>query len=287
MMTAEERAVSFHHKRLGQRAAVVAAGPVANFLFAVLLFAGLYVVVGQPYTPPDVGEVMPDSAAERAGVKPGDIIVSVDGTRIERFEELQQIIERNRGTPVEVVIRRDGAELPLTVTPVVSQRTDVFGNVHQVGLMGVRRASVDYIKRDPATASYYAVREIWRITAGTLDAMWEMIIGVRGTDELSGPIGIGKMSRDVLRLGPAALVGFMAVLSVNLGLINLFPIPVLDGGHLLFYAAEAIRGRPLGQRAQEYGFRIGLALVLMLMVLATWKDLERLRIFATLKSLVT
>jgi regulator of sigma E protease len=288
MMTEDEKRVSFHHKRLGQRAAVVAAGPIANFVFAVLLFAALYITVGQPYTPADVGAVSPDSAAERAGIKQGDVILSIDGRKIARFEEVQQIIQLNQGTPVQMVVRRDGAEVPLSVTPQVTEEKDVFGNLHRRGRIGVRGGSApEYVKRDPATALYYAAGETWNISFGTLKAMGEMIIGARGTDELGGPIRIAQMSGEVAQIGIVALIGFMAVLSVNLGLINLFPIPVLDGGHLLFYAAEAVRGRPLGQRAQEYGFRIGLALVLMLMVFATWKDLERLPFFAFLKSLVT
>jgi regulator of sigma E protease len=288
MMTEEEKRVSFHHKRLGQRAAIVAAGPIANFLFAVVLFAVLYITVGQPFTPPDVGAVTPGSAAERAGIQPGDFILSIDGKAITRFEQVQQIIQLNQGTPVQMVVRRDNAEVPLTLTPQLVEEKDIFGNMHRRGRIGVRGGSApEYVKRDPATALWHAAGETWNISIGTLKAMGEMIIGARGTDELGGPIRIAQMSGEVASIGFVALVGFMAVLSVNLGLINLFPIPVLDGGHLLFYAAEAVRGRPLGQRAQEYGFRIGLALVLMLMVFATWKDLERLPFFAFLKSLVT
>jgi len=287
-MTLEEQRVSFHHKRLGQRAAIVAAGPVANFVFAILLFAILYVTVGQPFTPPDVGAVSPGSAAEKAGIQTGDYILSIDGTAITRFEQVQQIVQLNQGTPIDMVVRRNGAEVPLTLTPQVVEEKDIFGSMHRRGRIGVRGGSApEYVKRDPATALWHAAGETWNISFGTLKAMGEMIIGARGTDELGGPIRIAQMSGEVASLGIVALIGFMAVLSVNLGLINLSPIPVLDGGHLLFYAAEAVRGRPLGQRAQEYGFRIGLALVLMLMVFATWKDLERLPFFAFLKSLVT
>jgi regulator of sigma E protease len=286
-MTEAEKAVSFHHKRLGQRTAVVAAGPAANFIFAILLFAVLYMTVGQPYTSPEVGAVLPASAAEQGGMKAGDVIVRIDGRAIDRFELVQQIIQINQGTPVEIVVRRDGAEVPLTVTPQIVEEKDIFGNLHRHGKIGVRGGTPEYVKRDPVTAIYQAFGETWNLSVGTLQAMGQMIIGARGTEELGGPIGIAKMSGEVARLGPTALIGFMAVLSVNLGLINLFPIPVLDGGHLLFYAAEAVRGRPLGQKAQEYGFRIGLALVLMLMVFATWNDLEKMPFFATLKNWLT
>jgi regulator of sigma E protease len=286
-MSAEDRAHSFHHKRLPQRAAVVAAGPIANFILAILLLSVIFVVKGQQFTPAEIGMVVPDSAAAAAGIKSGDVIVAIDGRNVERFETVQQIIQLNTGTPLQMVIRRDGSDLTLRVTPKVVTETDRFGVTHQVTRLGVARNRVEYVKRDPASAVWYAGAETWNITAGTLKAVWQMIIGLRSSDEISGPIGIGRMAGEVAQGGIIAMLGFAAVLSVNLGLINLFPIPVLDGGHLLFYAAEAIRGRPLGQRAQEYGFRLGLALVLTLMVFATWNDLVRLRIVEFIKGLVT
>jgi regulator of sigma E protease len=286
-MSAEDRAHSFHHKRLPQRAAVVAAGPIANFILAILLLSVIFVVKGQQFTPAEIGMVVPDSAAAAAGIKSGDVIVAIDGRNVERFETVQQIIQLNTGTPLQMVIRRDGSDLSLRVTPKVVTETDRFGVTHQVTRLGVARNRVEYVKRDPASAVWYAGAETWNITAGTLKAVWQMIIGLRSSDEISGPIGIGRMAGEVAQGGIIAMLGFAAVLSVNLGLINLFPIPVLDGGHLLFYAAEAIRGRPLGQRAQEYGFRLGLALVLTLMVFATWNDLVRLRIVEFIKGLVT
>jgi regulator of sigma E protease len=280
MMTQEERNVSFHHKRLGQRAAIVAAGPIANFVFAIVVFAGLFMTVGERFTPADVGAVKEDSAAEKAGIKPGDLIVSLDGHKIERFEDVQQIVRDAPNVTMEIVIRRDGRDIPLQVTPQLTELKDNFGNRHKLGILGITRSGgVEYIQHDPLTAVWRATAETWNVTIGTLDAVGQMIVGARGTDELGGPIRIAQMSGEVASIGLAALVGFMAVLSINLGLINLFPVPVLDGGHLLFYAAEAIRGRPLGQRAQEYGFRIGLALVLTLMVFATWNDIVRLPIF--------
>jgi len=279
-MSLEERAVSFHHKTLGQRAAVVAAGPIANFLFAIVLFAGLFMVVGQQFTPADVGAVKEGSAAEAAGIKPGDLIVRLDGRPIERFEEVQQIVRSSPGVTMQVVVRRDGQEVPLSVTPQLTEVKDNFGSTHRIGLLGIGRSGgVEYVRHSPLVAVWRATTETWNFTVGTLQAVGQMIIGARTTEELGGPIRIAQMSGEVASIGLAALVHFMAILSINLGLINLFPIPVLDGGHLLFYAAEAVRGRPLGQRAQEYGFRIGLALVLTLMVFATWNDIVRLPIF--------
>jgi len=287
-MTEAEKAVSFHHKRLPQRAAVVAAGPIANFLFAIVIFAAMFATVGQPFTPPQVAEVDPGTAAASAGIKPGDTILAIDGHHIDRFEDIQQAVAFNTGTPIRLLIKRDGHEITIDVTPRVTEFTDRFGDKHSMGLLGIRRTGgADYVKLDPATAVWHATTYTWDLTAGTLKAVWQMIIGVRASDELSGPVGIVRMSGQVAQGGFLPLLGFAALLSVNLGLINLFPIPVLDGGHLLFYAAEAIRGRPLGQRAQEYGFRLGLALVMMLMVFATWNDLVRLKVVEIIRGLWT
>jgi regulator of sigma E protease len=286
-MTEAEKSVSFHHKRLSQRAAVVAAGPIANFILAVLLLTVIIAVKGEQFSPPDVGQVLPGSAAQAAGIKPGDVIAAIDGQKIDRFETIQRIVELNTGTPLQLTIDRAGSELKLTVTPRIVTETDRFGFTHRVARLGIGRKGVDFVRRNPASAAWYATRECWNIIAGTLQAVWQMIIGLRSSEDLSGPIGIIQLSGAVAQGGFMPLLGFAAVLSVNLGLINLFPIPVLDGGHLLFYAAEAIRGKPLGQRAQEYGFRLGLALVLMLMVFATWNDLVRLKVVEFIKGLVT
>lgn len=286
-MTAAEREVSFFHKRLGQRAAIVAAGPIANFLFAIIGLTLLFSIYGQPFTPADIGSVQPESAAAQAGMLPGDVIVEVDGQPIERFEEVQQIVRFNQGTPLALVVQRDGQRLPISVTPQVTTVTDRMGNSHTIGLLGIGRAGMEYRRHDPLTALWQAGRETVNLTVGTLGAVGQMIGGSRGTEELGGPLRIAQMSGEVAQSGVVALVWFMAILSVNLGLINLFPIPMLDGGHLLFYAVEAIRGKPLGDRAQEYGFRIGLALVLTLMVFATWNDLVHLRVVDFFRDLIS
>jgi len=282
-----ERDVSFHYKRLGQRSAIVAAGPAANFLFAIVVLAILFMTYGQPFTPAEVGQVQPDSAAEQAGIQPGDTILSINGRTVQRFEDVQQTVRLNPGVPMAIVVRRGGRELALDVTPARTELTDRFGNHDQIGLLGIARSGMEYVKRDPATALLQAGTETWDLSAATLKAIWQIVIGTRATDELGGPLRIAQMSGEVAQGGVVAVLWLMAVLSINLGLINLFPVPVLDGGHLLFYAAEAVRGKPLGQRAQEYGFRIGLALVLTLMVFATWNDLVHLRIVEFVKGLVT
>jgi len=285
-LTEAEREVSFHCKRLGQRAAIVAGGPLANFVFAIVVLALLFMTYGQPFTPAEVGQVLPGSAAEAGGIHPGDAIVSIDGGAIARFEDVQQVVRLNPAMAMTVVVRRDGELVTLHVTPSRVEESDRLGH-HQIGQLGIRGGGTKYIQRDPASAVARAVGETWNLSATTLEAMWQMVIGTRTTDELGGPLRIAQLSGEVAQGGIVPLLWFMAVLSVNLGLINLFPVPVLDGGHLLFYAAEAIRGKPLGQRAQEYGFRVGLALVLTLMVFATWNDLVHTGIVDIVKRFVT
>ncbi len=286
-MGPEERAVSFHHKRLGQRAAIVAAGPLANFLFAIVVFAGVYSIVGQPFTPPEITSIAEGSAAERAGLQPGDRIIRINDTEIERFEQIQRIVQLNLDRPLDLVVRRDGQEIPVSVTPTVIEETDRRGNVLRMPRLGVRGVKVEFVRHNPLDAIWRGISETWVQTAGTVQALAQMITGQRQTDDLGGPLRIMEMSGEVAQGGPAALVVFMAVLSVNLGLINLFPVPMLDGGHLLFYAIEAMRGRPLGPRAQEYGFRIGLVLVFSLMLFATWNDLVHWGLVRYLVSLVS
>jgi regulator of sigma E protease len=275
-LSTAERAVSFPCKPLGQRAAIVAGGPLANFVFAIVVLAFLFMTYGQPFTPAEVGQVLPGSAAEAGGIRPGDAIVGIDGRAIQRFEDIQQIVRLNPNVTMTMIVRREGELVTLHVTPSLIEESDRFGH-RQIGQLGIRGGGTKYIKRGPVDAIGHAFGETWNLVSSTLEAMWQMVIGTRATDELGGPLRIAQLSGEVAQLGIGPLLWFMAVLSVNLGLINLFPVPVLDGGHLLFYAAEWVRGRPLGQRAQEYGFRLGLALVLTLMVFATWNDLANIR----------
>jgi regulator of sigma E protease len=286
-LSEEERRYAFHCKPLGQRTWIVAAGPIANFLFAIVLYAGLFVTLGQPYTLPQVSGVVPDSAAEAAGMEAGDLIVSINGTDIDRFEEIPMIVRPRAGEALDIVIARDGAEIALSVTPQIAEFEDNFGNTHRVGRIGITSLEVRFVERGVVDGLWYAAKETVAVTGAIFVGIGQMIAGTRSSSELGGPLLIAQMSGQLAEQGIARLIEFAALISINLGLINLFPIPVLDGGHLMFYSIEALRGRPLGERAQEFGFRIGLALVLSLMLFATWNDLVRLEVFDFLKGLIT
>ena len=272
---------TFHDKSVLSRAIVVAAGPVANFVLAMVLFAALFVVIGKPVALPVVGAVLPDSAASRAGLVANDSIVSVGNEPISTFEDLQRVITDHPAETLKVVVRRGGTEQTLDVTTEAKE-----SGGHKVGLLGVRGGAVEYRHVSVPAALLGGVTQTWMITSETFSGLAQMISGSRGTDELGGPLRIAQLSGQVAQLGIASLVSFIAVLSVNLGLINLFPVPVLDGGHLVFYLFEGLRGRPLPQRAQEYGFRAGLAFLACLFVFATWNDLTHLGLFRWVASLI-
>jgi len=286
-MSEDERKVSFHHKHVAARSAIVVAGPVANFIFAILIYTALFSLVGQPFSPAVVGNVVPNSAAAEAGLKPGDRILAADGSRIDRFEDLRVYVALRAETPIDLTVRRDGQDMHITVTPRRVDVADGAGGTQRVGQIGIGipAAEMEFVRYDPATAAVHAVRETWQVVSNTFTYLGRIIHGRESGDQLSGPLGIAKMSGDMAKSGWLSVVVLMATLSIAIGLINLFPVPMLDGGHLLFYGVEAVRGRPLGERAQEYGFRIGFGLVLSLFLFATWNDLNRLSVFSFLAGL--
>ena len=285
----EKASDAFDSKSLGQRALVVAAGPFANFFFAIVILTAMFMTIGQPFTPADIGKVLPNTAAERAGLKPGDVIVGIDGTRVERFEQVIRTVQLHPGTPIVFAVERDDKEIALTAIPDVLDQMDRFGNPQRIGRLGISRSGSDMklIRHDPVTAVWRATTETYVLTRSIFSAIGQIINGTRTTKELGGPIRIAQMSGDVWQAGLISVLMFATVLSINLGLINLFPVPMLDGGHLLFYGIEALRGRPLGLRAQECGLRIGLSMVLALMVFATWNDLVHLQVVDFFVNLVT
>lgn len=375
-LTDEERQVSFHHKRLRQRVAIVAAGPIANFIYAIVVLAIVYVAFGQRTTPPEIGRVLPNSVgsavnlqrgdvilevdgdqvyrfeqvqqavllnpnrelqfkilrdgqaidiavtpapfktadidgierefgdlgivasnparvgavragspAAVAGFQPDDVIVQIDGTGIDTFEQLQDIVGASAGRELAVDVDRQGRVVALRVAAAKNQRTLDDGSVVDYWLIGIERAQRPLVRHGPGTAVIEALRTSVDMIDGTLKYVGQMIIGRRGTEDLGGPLRIAQVSGEAAKLGIEQLIQLSVLLSLNLGLINLFPIPLLDGGHLMLYAYEAVRGRPLTDRMQEYAFRFGLAVILTLTVFVTWNDLVNLRVVEFLADL--
>lgn len=277
-MTEAERKVSFAGQSVGKRAAIAAAGPVANFLLAIVLFYGMFLALGQPFTAPVVDKVAEGSAAQAAGLQPGDRILTADGASIERFEDLILVMRLNQGTPVALTVDRGGERIVINATPSITEIDNGQGGKQKIGLLGVSSSGVEFREHGVVDSLWYATREVGSVIDVTATAVGQMLRGTRGTEELGGPLRIADMSGRMARAGIENFIWLIAALSVNLALFNLLPVPMLDGGHLLFYAFEAIRGRPLGDRTQEFGFRVGLAMVLTLMVFATWNDLVQLRV---------
>lgn len=373
-MTPEERAHLFQDKPLWQRAAVVAAGPAANFVLAIAIFAATYMLMGQQMLRPVVGSVAPHSAAAAAGIKPGDRIRTIGGEQIASYSDVQSITAINAGHALTIGVLRDGKPLNLTATPRLETITDRFGNTQTVGSLGisprlaayvgaVRPGSAaqaaglkpgdtitvingmpihDFSDMQSIVASHAgkaltltvsrggkiltlsatprmgeakdldghvrqqailgitsgishgeveivryglfgavgeAASQTWFVVHSTMSYLWRIVAGQADSSQLSGVVGIARVSGQVASIGFLALINLAALISVSIGLVNLFPVPILDGGHLLYYAFEAVLGRPLGARAQDVGFRVGLAVMLGLMVLATWNDLVRLNLF--------
>lgn len=279
-MTADERKVSFHHKKVGPRAAIVAAGPIANFLLAIVIFAALFTFFGKPSQTARVDSIQENSAAATAGFKAGDVVTAINGDAIESFTDMQRIVSTKAGVPLVFTIKRGDEVVKLNGTPQLREIKDTFGNVHRVGILGITRATGpgDTVTKpvNPATAVWLGVKETWFVVDRTFSYIGGIFTGRENADQVGGPIRIAQISGQVATIGLSALIHLAAVLSVSIGLLNLFPVPLLDGGHLLFYAIEAIRGKPLSERSQELGFRVGLALVLMLMLFATYNDILHL-----------
>ncbi len=279
-MSEEDRKDTFFAKNVWQRAAIVAAGPIANFILAIAIFAGIFTIYGRETTTARVDQVVAGGAAETAGFKVGDLVLSIDGTPISSFNDLQRIVSASADEQLTIVVERDGGEVTLEATPQRREITDRFGNVHKIGQLGLSRsASAADVKRERYSlpeAVVLGAQETWFIIDRTFDYIGGIFTGRESTEELGGPIRVAQVSGQVATLGVVALINLAAILSVSIGLLNLFPVPMLDGGHLLFYLFEIVRGKPLSPRAQDIGFRIGLAAVLMLMLFTTWNDIIHL-----------
>jgi len=279
-MTEEDRRHSFIHQRVRARAAIVVAGPIANFLLAIVIFAALFMVFGKPSTSPRVDAVQPGSAAEIAGFKPGDLVLTIDGRSIESFPDMQQVVSTSAGEMLTFEVDRGGVRVTLKAVPALRESKDRFGNVHRIGVLGITRSpspdDTHFQPVGPLKAFELGAQRTWFVVERTLSYIGGVISGREAADQLGGPIRIAQVSGQVASEGLPSLFSLAAVLSVSIGLLNLFPVPLLDGGHLLFYGIEAVRGKPLSERAQEVGFRIGLAIVVMLMIFATYNDILHL-----------
>ncbi len=272
-LPAEERNQTFQAKSVWQRALIVLAGPAVNFLFAVTMLAGLFGVYGEPRIAPQVGMFTANSSAHAAGVKLGDRIVSVDGQSIERFEDIGLIVQARAELPTRFVIDRGGARLLLDITPRREDVKDITGVRIPTGRIGVGPASIERVRLSPLELPGAAARFTAQSVRTMVVALGQIITGNRSIKELGGPVKMAATSNVVAQLGFVSFLFFMTMVSINLGFINLLPIPTLDGGHLAFYAIEAVRRKPVGLAAQEWAYRSGLLVLLAFMVFVTINDL--------------
>lgn len=281
-----ERRHIFAFKPLWQRAIIVAAGPITNFLFAIAVFAAFIAIYGHMYTPPVVSSVQPGSAAAEVGIRPGDRVVEMDGRSIDRFEDLIQVVSIHAGMSLNTIIERDGQRIELTVRPHVDVMEDRFGNRFERGLLGVRGERPVVEQRQGLQILYYAIDDTVLLTRSIIDTLVQVITGRRSVKELGGPLKIAQFSGQQATIGLANFIHFMALISINLGFINLLPVPMLDGGHLFLYAIEGVRRRPLHPKVQEWAFMSGFALLISLMLFLTFNDLASFGVFEHLAGLL-
>jgi len=279
--SAIRRGEAFFEKSVAARAFVAAAGPIANFILAAVLFTGLFATIGRQVALPVVSEVMAGSAAAGAGLQPGDVIRAVDGAPVVHFDDLRRIIASEPDRTVKLALRRGTQDLVVPVH-IASEAQDGA----TVGRLGIQSGANEIETLSPLAAVGAGLSETWFVLWQTLLSLVRLVTTGNGVHELGGPIKIAQLSGQVAQLGLASLLNFIALLSINLGLVNLLPIPILDGGHLVFYAAEAVRGRPLPARAQDYGYRIGFAIIASIFVVISFNDLVRTGAFRWVGHLV-
>lgn len=277
---------SFPAAALWKRALTVAAGPAANFLLAILILAGFALFFGKVATPPVVGEVMADTPAAEAGLQPGDRIVSVDGRSMEVFNDIPMTVMHRPGEPMPIVIERGGERIATVMRPRTITETDRFGRPQERAVIGIRAGEPVITPVSILEAPREGVRQSWAIVRQMTEVIGQLLTGRRSIEDLGGPLKIAEASGQQLVLGGAAFVTFIALISINLGFINLLPLPTLDGGHLMFYAVEAVRRRPVGPRVQEWAFRFGFAALVLLMVVVTFNDLSSFGVWQGLARLI-
>ncbi len=273
----EDIPYSFSHRPLKDRTLIVLAGPLANFILAWLLFSLVFLFQGLPYMLPAVGSVMPDSPAAKAGLKTGDLILKINNKPIKTWDEMAEMVHKSEGKPLNLLIKRDKQTLSVTLVPQLKEVKNIFGEKVRVPIIGVTAAGLTAVQKiNPVQALWLAFLKVFLLIKLTLLAFVKLIERVLPLSTLGGPIFIAQLASKQAQQGLGQLAFFTGVLSVNLGVLNLLPIPVLDGGHLFFYAIEAIRGRPLSTRQKEIAQQVGLALLLTLMLVVFYNDIMRL-----------
>ena len=279
----EDQGKLFVTKPLYQRALIVAGGPVANFILAIFIFLFIYMFVGKDFTPAIIDEVQKDSPAEIAGMKKNDIIVEIDNIKVESILDVSKLIAMSTSEFIDFKVSRYEKEILLKVKPNLVESEDNLGNKINKRMIGIMLSpynnEIKHIKLGPVKALVHSLNEVYFVTTSSLKYLGSMLTGAGDSSQLGGPIRIAKISGQVAEFGIIPFISMMAYISISLGLINLFPIPLLDGGHLMFYAFEKILGRPLSQKTQEGFFRIGMFLLLSLMFFATFNDLKDLGLF--------
>ena len=279
----EDQKKLFTLKPLYQRSLIVFGGPLANFLLALVIFFSIYTFVGKDFTPAVINEVQKDSPAMAGGLKQNDVILEIDGNKVESIMDVSKFITMSTDEIIDFKVKRSYDELILKVKPNIVPGEDNLGNKLNKRIVGIKLGAynneINHVKLGPAQALYHAAHEVYFVGISSLKYIGAMIFGKADTSQLGGPIRIAKISGQVAEFGVLAFISMMAYISISLGLVNLFPIPMLDGGHLMFYAFEKVLGRPLSQKTQEGFFRIGIFLLITLMFFTTFNDLKDLGLF--------
>lgn len=275
-MTKAEKKIAFYHQNVYKRMAIVLAGPAANLIFAVFLFTALFKIQGENNLLPIITDVVEKSAAQQAGLQKGDEVIQINETKIDSFTQIQQIVYPKAGEELDFLVKRGEKEILFKLTPKTSSTKDFFGNEIKVGLIGVQAGEYSYNKLNLSQSFLKANQETYNLSAAVLGAIRDLIIGKRSVKELGGPVKIAQYSGKSVEMGYVVVLWFMAMISINLGVLNLLPLPILDGGHFFYYVIEAIKGKPLPEKIQQYGFQFGLAVVLTLMLFTTYNDIYSL-----------
>ncbi len=279
----EDQKKLFTLKPLYQRSLIVFGGPLANFLLALVIFFSIYTFVGKDFTPAVINEVQKDSPAMAGGLKQNDVILEIDGNKVESIMDVSKFITMSTDEIIDFKVKRSYDELILKIKPNIVPGEDNLGNKLNKRIVGIKLGAynneINHVKLGPAKAIYHATHEVYFVGISSLKYIGAMIFGKADTSQLGGPIRIAKISGQVAEFGVLAFISMMAYISISLGLVNLFPIPMLAGGHLMFYAFEKVLGRPLSQKTQEGFFRIGIFLLISLMFFTTFNDLKDLGLF--------